>query len=150
MLPKGRQPFPFLGVLLFKYLYERKVMPFKRIFAVALLLLYVNSYTEFHETLRLPILLEHYSEHRQLVNDMSFWEFLVMHYKTDVAHDDHDNSLPFKHNCLSFATSPVTLPALRILLIGSTPLTIVSHCSSYSEAPVGSHLTEIFQPPRHS
>jgi hypothetical protein len=112
--------------------------------------LYINSYTEFHETLRLPLLLEHYAEHRQQVKDMSFWEFLVMHYKTDISHDDQDNRLPFKDKGHSFTAPVMALPIQRIALIESTPFTEINHSSTYTEAYVASHLSDIFQPPRYS
>jgi hypothetical protein len=114
------------------------------------LVLYINSYTEFHETLRLPVLLEHYAEHKQQVKDMSFWEFLVMHYKTDVSHDSQDNRLPFKDRGHSFTAPVMALPIQKIALNESTPLTEINHSSAYTEADVTSHLSDIFQPPRHS
>ena len=58
---------------------------------IALLSLYLIASTEFHQVLRLPLLVEHYVEHHELVKDMTFWEFLVMHYESDVAHDDQDS-----------------------------------------------------------
>ena len=122
----------------------------KRFLALSLLVLYINSYTEFHETLRLPVLLEHYAEHKQQVKDMSFWEFLVMHYKTDVSHDDQDNRLPFKDKGHSFTAPVMALPIQKIVLIESTPLTEICHSSTYTEAYVTSHLSDIFQPPRLS
>jgi len=122
----------------------------KRFLALSLLVLYINSYTEFHETLRLPVLLEHYAEHKQQVKDMSFWEFLVMHYKTDISHDDQDNRLPFKDKGHSFTAPVMALPIQRIVLIESTALTEISHSSMYTEVSVASHLSDIFQPPRHS
>jgi hypothetical protein len=122
----------------------------KRLLALSLLCLYINSYTEFHEAFRLPVLLEHYAEHRQQVKDMSFWEFLVMHYETDVSHDDRDNSLPFKDQGHCFASAVVVLPIQKIVLKESAPVTEVNHSSTYSEACIASHLSDIFQPPRAS
>jgi hypothetical protein len=122
----------------------------KRFLALSLLVLYINSYTELHETLRLPVLLEHYAEHKQHMKDMSFWEFLVMHYKTDTSHDDQDNRLPFKDKGHSFTAPVMALPFQKIALIETTPSTEVSHSSTYTEAYVASHLSDIFQPPRHS
>jgi hypothetical protein len=113
----------------FLYLYNS----LKRLLSISLLALYLISFTEVHEILRLPILFEHYAEHRLQVNDMSFVEFLAMHYETDVAHDDHDNQLPFKVPGHSFAV-----------------LTTASHSFQYTEGSFSSHLEAIFQPPRHS
>jgi hypothetical protein len=123
----------------------------KRFLALSLLVLYINSYTEFHEALRLPVLLEHYAEHKQQVKDMSFWEFLVMHYKSDVSHDSQDNRLPFKDRGHSFTAPVMALPIQKIALKEeSTPLTEINHSSTYAAAYIASHLSDIFQPPRHS
>lgn len=122
----------------------------KRFLAISLLLLYINSYTEFHEALRLPILLEHFAEHRQQVKDMSFWEFLAMHYKTDVSHDDQDNNLPFKDIHHSFTVPAMALPIQKIVLEETVVLTEISHSSTYTEVCIASSPSDIFQPPRHS
>jgi hypothetical protein len=112
--------------------------------------LYINSHTEFHEVLRLPLLIQHYKEHRLLVEDLSVWEFLVMHYKTDVAHDDQDNHLPFKDKAHSFSAPALTLPLQKMVLRETTPLTEIHHSSKYKEVFVALHLADIFQPPRNS
>ena len=96
----------------------------------------------------MPVLFEHYAEHRQLVNELSFWEFLVMHYKTDVTHDEHDNQLPFKvpgHSC-TFVTHAI--PTHKILLKEITVLSKVNHLDVYQEAHFESRLQDIFQPPK--
>jgi hypothetical protein len=122
----------------------------KRLLGISLLVLYINSYTELHEALRLPVLLEHYAEHRQQVKDMSFLEFLSMHYKTDQAHDANDNRLPFKDRGHCFAASVMALPLHKIVLKETTPLTKINHASKYNEVTFSSHLSDIFQPPRHT
>jgi len=120
----------------------------KRLLALSLLILYINSNTEFHELLRMPVLIDHYKQHQQLVKDISFWEFLVMHYKTDVAHDSDDNQLPFKDPAHSFTASILALPIPKIILQEKGPITQVVHLSSYSESFISSHLSKIFQPPK--
>jgi len=122
----------------------------KRFLAISLLALYINSYTEFHEALRLPVLFEHYAEHRQKVSDMSFWEFLAMHYKTDVNHDDHDGQLPFKVPGHSYTAPAMALPEFKIALKETLVQNLVKHSSIYTEAYVASQLQDIFQPPRLS
>jgi hypothetical protein len=120
----------------------------KRFFAISLLALYINSYTEFHEALRLPVLFEHYAEHKSLVSDISFWEFLVMHYKSDVNHDDHDGQLPFKVPGHSFVAAATAIPATKIIVKEVQPQAEITHFSFYEEAPHSSYLQKIFQPPR--
>jgi hypothetical protein len=121
-----------------------------RILAISLLVLYINSNTEFHEMLRLPILLEHYSQHKQKVSDISFWEFLVMHYKTDVSHDSDDKQLPFKDPSHSFTAPTLALPIHKIVLTETVALSKPEHSCAYTETFVASHLSDIFQPPKNS
>lgn len=121
-----------------------------RILAISFLVLYINSNTEFHEMLRLPILLEHYSQHKQKVSDISFWDFLVMHYQSDVSHDSDDNQLPFKDPGHSFTAPTLALPQPKMVLKESVILTKTDHACSYSETFIASHRSDIFQPPKIS
>ncbi len=99
---------------------------------------------------RLPILLEHYSQHKKQVSDISFWDFLVMHYKTNVSHDSDDNQLPFKDPGHSFTAPTLAIPIHKIVLKETVVITKIIHVSSYSETFIASHLSDIFQPPRLS
>ena len=97
---------------------------------------------------RLPVLVEHFSEHKKLVGDISFWEFLVMHYNTNVSHDADDNKLPFKDPAHSFTAPTVAIPIYKIILGDTQMVTEVSRVSTYQETFITSHLSDIFQPPR--
>jgi hypothetical protein len=120
----------------------------KRFLAISLLGMYLTSFTEVHELFRLPLLLEHFAEHKTQVDDMSFVEFLVMHYKTDVAHDDHDNQLPFKVLGHCFTAQAIALPIQKVLVFETAPLATVSHTFKYTEASFSSPVEAIFQPPK--
>jgi len=122
----------------------------KRVAAIGLLFFYLISFTEFSEVLRLPLLLEHYTEHKSKVNDLSFWEFLVMHYETDVAHDDTDMSLPFKgfdHSCFA---QILVLPVQKIALTEHIEKTSVSYTFFYLLHEPQLLAGDIFQPPKLS
>jgi hypothetical protein len=121
-----------------------------RILAISFLVLYINSNTEFHEMLRLPILLEHYSQHKQKASDISFWDFLVMHYKSNVTHDSDDNQLPFKDPGHSFTSPTLALLIHKIVLRETITLTKTDYSCSYSETFNASHFSDIFQPPKIS
>lgn len=110
--------------------------------------MYLTSFTEVHEFLRLPLLVEHFQEHKTQTNDMSFVEFLLMHYKTDVAHDDTDNQLPFKVPGHSFAAISIGLPVQKINIGDIAPQIILSHTFDYKESFFSSSLQAIFQPPK--
>jgi len=121
-----------------------------RILSISFLILYINSNTEFHEMLRLPILLEHYSHHKQKVANISFWDFLVMHYNSNVSHDSDDNQLPFKDPGHSFTASTIALPIHKMVLKETITPAKTDHSFFYSETFIASHLSDIFQPPRIS
>jgi hypothetical protein len=120
----------------------------KRLLAISLILLYVNSNTEFHEVLRLPLLVEHFAEHKKLVGDISLWDFLVMHYKSDASHDADDSRLPFKDPGHSFTAPTLAVPIPKMILTDAQLIAEVAHISTYTESFIASHLSDIFQPPR--
>jgi hypothetical protein len=119
-----------------------------RLTSISLLLLYLVSFTEFREILRLPLLVEHFQEHKGQVAEMSFLDFLVMHYETDVPHDDTDMSLPFKDcshspNITLAATAPHRM-ALQPLPEMNSP----AYSSFYLQHEPKLLTVDIFQPPK--
>jgi hypothetical protein len=120
----------------------------RRFSAIGLLLFYLVSFTEFREVLRLPLLIEHYGEHKSQVSEMSFLEFLVMHYETDVAHDDTDMSLPFKDCGHSLGVSIVLLPSQKMSLSGPLETTSSAFHFFYLQHEPKLLAADIFQPPK--
>ena len=115
---------------------------------IALLASYLLASTEFHQVLKLPLLFKHYNEHQAQAEDLTFWEFLVLHYESDVAHDDQDMRLPFKDCHHSLTTQFTALPVQKITL---DPMTLLKdeHLHSFNHDQFhSSFLDEIFQPPR--
>lgn len=101
-----------------------------------------------HEVFRLPILLEHFTEHKTLVADLTFWEFLKTHYESDVKHDNTDDQLPFKVPGHSFTAISMGLPPLKISLTDATLPAKLSYTFDYKESFFSSSLQAIFQPPK--
>lgn len=120
----------------------------KRFTAMIALIAYLATFTEVEELFKLPMLIEHYSEHKQQVNEMSFIEFLVMHYETDVSHDDHDMRLPFKTCQHSSGTATVTMPEQQIALHSLPVPDVARYPSFYSYHIPGYPVGDIFQPPK--
>ena len=120
----------------------------KQKLTIALLSLYLIASTEFHQVLRLPLLVGHYAEHHELVKDMTFWEFLVMHYESDVAHDDQDMRLPFKDCHHSLTAQAIAMPVQKISLTLLTPTQGDRLLSFEHSQFLSSYLGEIFQPPK--
>ena len=120
----------------------------KRILSIFFLALYLISFTELHQVLRLPLLVDHFNEHQAQVPDMSFIEFLVMHYETDVPHDATDMKLPFKDCGHSIVASPIAVTTQKISLSESFATPRQEFASAYQEFIPASYLNEIFQPPK--
>ena len=115
---------------------------------IVLLGCYLLASTEIHQVLRLPLLVQHYAEHREQVNDMTFWEFLTMHYETDVPHDDQDMSLPFKDCHHSLTAQSIAMPAQKITLAAPVPSSSKKSLLTDFVCIHSSYLEEIFQPPK--
>ena len=80
--------------------------------------------------------------------EMSFFEFLVMHYETDVAHDDRDNRLPFKDCSHSFIGQIVVLPIQKISLAEQTEINATTYQFFYLQHEPKLIAVDIFQPPK--
>jgi len=79
-------------------------------------LLYFTAYMEGHELLRLPLLIEHYVQHRNENPTMSLMDFLKMHYSGHIIYDAdwrQDMQLPFK----TVPSNDLCLSALSFMII---------------------------------
>lgn len=82
--------------------------PRMRFFILTLSVVYIFSATELHEALKLPLLFEHYAEHKALNKGLTFIDFLNHHYSDDgtVSPDyDKDMKLPFKSDDKNIITT---------------------------------------------
>lgn len=71
----------------------------KNLICIISSVIFLSSSTELHELFRLPLLLEHYSQHCSESHHLSFIDFLKIHYSANHPNDqddDEDNQLPFK------------------------------------------------------
>lgn len=69
----------------------------KKLISILLLFLYLVSTTELYQLLKIPELVEHYFEHKELNPDMTLTAFLKIHYDHPVKDGDYgkDQKLPF-------------------------------------------------------
>lgn len=107
--------------------------------------------TQLQQLLKLPVLVEHFLEHRAETADMSFTEFIVLHYFSGNPVDDdydRDQQLPFRSNDVVMVSGIVLMP--EQLIPDFTPpvyqseyysLLSVSHLSSR-------HSDGVWQPPK--
>jgi hypothetical protein len=90
----------------------------KKVCVYILLLLIVADITELHQLIKLPVLFQHFAEHKQRNHNVSFTDFLSMHYWGDDLNDDdndRDMQLPFK-KLDAHPTHVMYLPSVRILV----------------------------------
>ena len=125
----------------------------KRFFAISFLLIYLFSTTELHQLLKVPLLVQHFIEHREENKQVTLWQFLYVHYAMKDAKDaDHekDMKLPFKShdNCIA-AISNVYLPLSEKISI-QQPLEYSEkkNFSREDDHLLTSFLSNIWQPPR--
>jgi len=125
----------------------------KKFTAILILTAYLFSTTELHQLLKLPVVFEHYYEHKQINKDISFLDFLDMHYmhgsplSSDYA---EDMQLPFKtlDKCIS-AVVPVIVPQ-NINIPVHLPVQIKKdqRFIMKKEFIASSYLSRIWQPPK--
>jgi hypothetical protein len=125
----------------------------KKAIAILFLSSYLFSTTQLRELLKLPLLIQHYIEHKAENNNITFLGFLDMHYAHGDVKDadyDKDMKLPFKTITLNTvalvycyqpnSTFSCIKQIFTTLSKQKFPTTSV-HFSS-------SHLDAIWQPPR--
>lgn len=74
----------------------------RRVLAISLLSVYLVSTTELGQLLKLPVLIEHYFEHREKNPALTVMQFLKFHYEGNHLENhprdddyEHDRQLPF-------------------------------------------------------
>lgn len=118
-----------------------------------LLTAYLFSTTELHQLLKLPMVFEHFADHRKGNKNISFLQFLDMHYMHDSPKDkdySDDMKLPFKtaDNCVSMA-SPVVIPhLLNIFEIHIVNTPVKEMYIPQDEMIPSSYLSRVWEPPR--
>ncbi|TFF40686.1 hypothetical protein [Mucilaginibacter psychrotolerans] len=125
----------------------------KKFAAIFLLTAYLFSTTELHQLLRLPVVFEHFAAHQQKNKNISFLQFLDIHYMHGSPKDkdySEDMKLPFKtaDNCASMV-SPVVIPPVAHLL--ENHIVHIPEKELYipkDELIPSSYLSRVWQPPK--
>ena len=126
-----------------------------RLLALTFLSIYIFSTTQFHELLKFPALVEHFSEHKEETPNISLWQFLCIHYAHGEVKDkdyEKDMKLPFKShdNCGSY-TFITLLPENKYCLDKTTitAWTKQNECL-YNLIIIDNDSRNIWQPPKIS
>ncbi|MGB3130807.1 MAG: hypothetical protein WBB26_03940 [Saprospiraceae bacterium] len=125
----------------------------KKGFAIFFLVLYVVSTTQVIEILKLPMLLSHFQDHRIQDKEISFLDFLEMHYLNGNPIDEdyaQDMKLPFKStgestiNFISFYTPCTYFEPFDVAPIKEGTQKFFDHHNMNAS----SFLSSIWQPPK--
>jgi hypothetical protein len=71
----------------------------KRAINISLIGIYLLAFTECHQLLRIPFMVQHFQKHKLADQTMTFRKFIAMHYFNAVAVTDdfqQDQQLPFR------------------------------------------------------
>ena len=125
----------------------------KRIIAIFLLGIYLLSATEAHQLLRVPYIFQHFAAHRQEDKNITFLQFLDMHYMHGSPKDkdyNDDMKLPFKSvdNC-NISWSPAYLPVTKTIFgIRTVALPKLKTTLYDDDCAPSPYLSHIWQPPK--
>lgn len=123
----------------------------KKWVSILLLSLYLLSTTELNQLLKLPVLIEHYVEHKNLNPEMTLVSFFKMHYDHPVKDADYktDRKLPFIiHSTLSLVFTLNTNFSFEISGSDYKYYGIQNIPSLDENLYIKGYLQSIWQPPR--
>jgi hypothetical protein len=125
----------------------------KKTTAIFFLSLYLFSSTEFKQLIKLPLLFEHYKEHKAIDGNISFLQFLRIHYHDATVIDDdyaRDMQLPFKSHdvCHSNSITALTATFFPVTLEKLPSACIQKHIISNDDFINSVYLSSVWQPPR--
>lgn len=130
-------------------LYLSCVRKFAGILFIAI---HLFTFAEFQNVLKLPVLFEHYGEHKKSDPDMGFWSFIKLHYLDPFTTDqdyERDRQLPFQSTVPLLITS-VSLCECPAFVLDIYPAVEISknfyHFNDNTKPQFSSF--DIFQPPR--
>lgn len=125
----------------------------KKLFILFILSFHLVSATALQELVKLPVLFQHYFEHKALNDKLTFTKYLVDHYN-DIPHTDNDeardNQLPFKSDQQT-ANGLVSLAIPQNYQVNlKFPIpTAVKLAVGYTEDHIpNSYQSKIWQPPK--
>ncbi|UBB90772.1 hypothetical protein J4771_05345 [Candidatus Kaistella beijingensis] len=125
----------------------------KKLLTYFLLSLYLLSFTEARQVLKLPNLIEHYISHELRDKNTTLYSFIKMHYLDAPVKDsdyNQDMSLPFKTHDLSPISINLVVPPKKIEFNFEQKKLFVEKKQNfaYSETFYPSVFQKIWQPPK--
>ncbi len=110
------------------------------------------SFAELHNLLKIPVLFEHFKEHRQQEPGISFWSFIQLHYLAPIVKDNDfqkDQQLPFRDADCCIMTTTSACECHHIALEIDKPAEVIKEFHLFDEVNKPQFVSfDIFQPPR--
>lgn len=124
----------------------------KKYLSILFLSVYLLSITQLGELIKLPLLVEHYLEHKQQNSNLTILNFLRIHYQAQHVFDadyDKDMKLPFKShtNISSVVFYPLIQEYKTIQKVNFKYKKEILYTYSFSYSSIS--LSSIWQPPRN-
>ncbi len=116
--------------------------------------MYLFSTTELYQLLKMPILIEHYIQHKSQNNNITLFKFLKMHYDHPIKDADYeqDQKLPFIVHSEHLVVVFTVTPRLNIeFKTHDFPLVSQEKIIAYDDLFLDvDHFNAIWQPPKFS
>ncbi len=124
----------------------------KQYLGIFFLSVYLISFAEFHQLLRIPFLVQHFQQHQGMDPKLSFTDFLKMHYLGPVEITDdfqQDQQLPFR-NTSCHTGGNFSICSLQMVTFSlKEPETPEAEYFNFNETSSSlCSAFDIFQPPR--
>lgn len=115
--------------------------------------MHLLAFTECHQLLRIPYLMQHFRQHRAADPNMDFGTFIQIHYfRPIVVTDDfkQDQQLPFRNvDCHMLNTTVCIYEPVTVEIDPPVEIPSVFYCYNETNKPQFSSFG-IFQPPRQA
>jgi len=116
---------------------------------------YLLTATEFNELFKIPMMVEHFVEHNEGNKQISFWDFLCIHYANNAVKDadfDDDMKLPFKSKSHFETTNSINSICFNFNFEVNhlIPFVEKSYIISSEQFNNTSAINSIWQPPKFS
>ena len=125
----------------------------KRLTGILLLSLHILAFTECHQLLRIPYLMQQFLQHRAADPNMNFSTFIKIHYLGPVIVTDdfkQDQQLPFRNvDCHMLNTTVCIYEPVTVEIDPPAEMPSVFYCYNETNKPQFSSF-DIFQPPRQA
>lgn len=127
----------------------------KRMFSIVFVILYLISTSAYLDVLKLPLLVEHFLDHKKSNAAISFSDFLELHYSGEAFNHSHSNKknphdgLPFHHQTTT--TNLVVAQPILLYLYMKLPFQftdkkrVIINTNSFTDTR---YVSSIWQPPR--